>query len=148
MTDAEGKKLLKRYRKHGDKEAFEVLTKANLPLVYALSTKFSAKSREDLVRDGIVGLIESYLTFDFKRATSLATWATYYIRGAMLRHVLYQHQVNIGKSRWERSLFYNYGRLSKGRDEDKAWREGVAKNLGVSVDTLEIALARFKSGDM
>jgi RNA polymerase sigma-32 factor len=65
----------------------------------------------DLIQDGNVGLMEAVQRFDPYRGVKLTSYAVYWIRAYILKHILDNYRlVRIGRSRAERKLFY---RLNK-----------------------------------
>ena len=71
----------------GDLEARADLTRANLRLVLSLAKKFVGLglSFQDLVQEGNIGLMEAVKKFDPRRGCRFATYATWWIRQAMMR---------------------------------------------------------------
>jgi len=78
--------LWKRYHR-GDETAYEELVLHYLPLVSFWVKEISRKAwwanDEDLTQDGIIGLITAVKKFDPGRGIKFATYARYYIRGAI-----------------------------------------------------------------
>ena len=78
--------LLRAYRE-GDKEAGERLAEINMPLVYSVATRLSARGGElsDLVECGTIGLVKAMRTFDFSHGTAFSTYAVPLIFGEIRR---------------------------------------------------------------
>ncbi len=77
----EQRSLLKRFRENNDKDAYEKLIKTNMGLVESVANKcrgyilyFPCASYEDLVSEGILGLMRAIKTYDEEKGT-LATYA-------------------------------------------------------------------------
>lgn len=71
-------------------DAVEILTKANEGLVYAQAKTFKAKypgapELEDLIQDGMAGLVTAIYRYDPKLNNKLSTLATYWIFQSMSR---------------------------------------------------------------
>jgi RNA polymerase primary sigma factor len=73
----------------GDRRALEQLINANLGLVYKVSRRYRCRtySLDDLVQEGVVGLITAIERFDGGRGCRLSTYAVHWIRQAIARAV-------------------------------------------------------------
>lgn len=89
LTAREERKLLTLYLRDGDARARTELVERNIRLVRSIAWQRICQrsentrrriSLEDLVQDGIVGLIEALDRFDLTRYTRLSTYATPHIR--------------------------------------------------------------------
>lgn len=79
----------------GCEESLEKMVKHNIRLVYKIANKMIAPVPiEELVQDGIIGLIKSLRKFDPEKGFRISTYATNYIRWEMLRSV--EKQPHIG----------------------------------------------------
>ena len=106
---ARNARLLRAYSKSSSAEEAlrwrNALVTANLPLVYSVANRLSSRvdlPREDLAQVGIFGLIKAVESFDFKRTSSLSSYAIKFIHGAIL-HELRDRQslVRIPRQLWE-----------------------------------------------
>lgn len=81
-----GKKI-----KHGTpeerKKAIDTLIERNLRLVVHISKryKFPKVDMEDLIQEGVIGLMKAAEKFDYTRKYKFGTYATYWIRQAIIR---------------------------------------------------------------
>ena len=68
-------------------EAREKLAQANLPLVISIAKKFlhCGIPLEDLVQEGMVGLLRAIDRYDYKRGVKFSTYAYWWIRQAITR---------------------------------------------------------------
>ena len=69
--------------------AREIMILSNMGLVEHEANRYARRqhlNRDDLVQDGLLGLIGAVEKFDHTRGTKLSTFARWYIRGAMDRH--------------------------------------------------------------
>jgi RNA polymerase primary sigma factor len=88
ITSDQEVSLAKRIQK-GDKEAKEILMKANLRLVVSTAKKYALRSQDltllDLIQEGNVGLHKAVEKFDYTKGFKFSTYATWWIRQAITR---------------------------------------------------------------
>lgn len=76
---------LKKFKEEGDLEARDILIKHNLRLVVFIAKKYvNYPDNDDLVSIGTLGLIKAVNSFDPKKGTQLATYASRCIENEML----------------------------------------------------------------
>lgn len=113
----EERELARRVRDHGDEEACHRLVRANMRFVYKVAHSFGGYGLrfEDLVQEGMVGLLEAIKRFDPERGTRLISYAVHWMRAQIQAHVIQQYSlVRVGTSQLQRRLFY---RLRKAENE-------------------------------
>jgi RNA polymerase primary sigma factor len=78
-----------RRAQNGDRAALERLINANIQLVYKVARRYRCRSYslDDLVQEGVVGLIHAIERFDADRGCRLSTYAMHWIRQAIARAV-------------------------------------------------------------
>lgn len=111
----------------GSQRAFDQLLMAHLRLVLALARRFTvdASLRQDLVGEGMLGLVEAARRFDPKRGARLSTYATWWIHAYMRRHVvMHRRVVRAPSSRRGRMLLTGMRTTQR----ELAQRNGVAPN--------------------
>jgi len=94
LTAQEEVDLAKRVER-GDEEAFRRMVEANLRLVGNIARKcrrFAGQSLTlaDLVQEGNVGLIRAVKKFDYRKGYKFSTYASYWIRQAIMRAIAEQ----------------------------------------------------------
>ena len=83
------KKRATKKTKTASQEAYNTLVESNLRLVVSIAKHYfrSGLELEDLIMEGNVGLMRAVRGFDWRRGNALSTYATWWIRQAILRHV-------------------------------------------------------------
>jgi RNA polymerase primary sigma factor len=86
LTPAEEVELAKRVER-GDVEAKRRLVEANLRLVVSLARRYAGSDvpLSDLIQEGNLGLMQAVDRFDWRRGFRFATYATWWIRQALMR---------------------------------------------------------------
>ena len=125
--------LARRWRDTADQDALHRLVSAHLRLVAKIAMGYRGYGLPvgELIGDGNLGLMRAVRRFDPDRGLRLATYATWWIRAAILEHVLHGSSlVKIGTTAAQRKLFFNLRRL-KGEmlayGEDDLLPEQVAR---------------------
>jgi RNA polymerase sigma-32 factor len=87
---AEERALLERWQKHGDQDARDELVEVLMPRVESIAWKYRSNyvPREDLVAEGLVGLLVGIDRFDPDRKVRLMTYASHWIRAYIVNAVL------------------------------------------------------------
>jgi len=86
---AAARELLRRYHRHGDRDARDRLIRQYLPLVRRLARQHAGRGEqlEDLVQVGSIGLIKAIDRFKLDRGVDLASFAIPTINGEIKRHL-------------------------------------------------------------
>jgi RNA polymerase primary sigma factor len=86
LLAAEEERRLARGAQRGDVAARDRLVEGNVRLVVAVARTYRGRgvSHADLVQEGMLGLLRAVDGFDARRGNRLATYATWWIRRAML----------------------------------------------------------------
>ena len=116
LTREQEHALAVKYRETGDVEAARTLVASNLRLVVKIAFEYhrSAFSVLDLIQEGNVGLMHAVKKFDPYKNVKLSTYAAWWIRAFILRHVMENwRMVKLGTTQAQRKLFFN---LKKERD--------------------------------
>lgn len=108
LTADEESELLRRWVKQQDMSAARRLVEGNLRLVLILSTRYKGYgvSRDELVAEGNLGLLKALKHFD-GRKIRFATYASYWVRSAMLSLVMKNYSlVPAGTSARQARMFF------------------------------------------
>jgi RNA polymerase primary sigma factor len=75
--------------RNGDPHARQRMVEANIRLVMSIARRYTCKSLsfDDLVQEGVIGLLEAINKFDEGRGNRFSTYATYWIRQAIVRAI-------------------------------------------------------------
>ncbi|MGI8804399.1 MAG: sigma-70 family RNA polymerase sigma factor, partial [Thermoleophilaceae bacterium] len=86
LTAAEEVELTKRVER-GDTEAKDRMVNSNLRLVISQARRYQGQglSLEDLIQEGVLGLIRAVEKFDWRRGFKFSTYGTLWIRQAIQR---------------------------------------------------------------
>jgi RNA polymerase sigma-32 factor len=149
MLSAEREVALARAR-----EAFDALLASHVRLVVTLAHEFASFGlpKEDLVGEGLLGLVEATRRFDPDRNVRLAAYAAWWIRAYMRRYTIQNRRiVRAPSTRPARKLMANLRRvqreLTQKQGEPPAVEE-VAKALRVGVADVEQMEAALSSRDV
>ena len=97
----------------GDGVSITQVVKQYTPLVHKIVNRYSwmspSHSREDLVQEGLIGIVNALKTFDFERGTCFMTWVYPQVRGAVQRvarkdNRLPKYSLSIEQSDWGGNL--------------------------------------------
>jgi RNA polymerase sporulation-specific sigma factor len=97
----------------GDASSITALVKQYTPLVHKIVNKYAwmspSHSREDLVQEGLLGIVKAIETFDLERGTRFMTWVYPQVRGAVQgvarRDIkLPKYALSLEQSDWAKNL--------------------------------------------
>ena len=124
-----------------DPQHAEALIEAYAPLVKYLAQRLAGRlpasvSLEDLISEGVLGLLDAITKYDPTQATSFKTYAEYRIQGAMLDYVRAWDWVPRSVRQKEHALTQAYAALEHQHGRP-AHDDEVAGWLGLDLATLE-----------
>ena len=110
LSAAQQQSLVAAYRTTRDPKLEQRLVEANLRLVVKLALEHDrtgGRYLEDLVQEGTLGLIEGIRRFDPAKGARLTTYAAFWIRAFIMRHVMDNVRVvRVVRTRAERAAFF------------------------------------------
>lgn len=88
LTQEEEVELAKKIEK-GDKAAFNKMANSNLRLVVKIAKRYMTPEWElsDLIQEGNIGLLKAIEKFDYKRNVRFSTYASWWIKQAIIRSI-------------------------------------------------------------
>lgn len=89
LLNAREEVILAERARGGDPRARQAMMEANIRLVMSVARRYTCKSLtfEDLVQEGILGLLEAINKFDGTLGNRFSTYATYWIRQSIVRAI-------------------------------------------------------------
>lgn len=150
MLSAEEEALLAAQAQAGSDSAFDALLAAHFRLVMAIAHEQRSYGLplEELVSEGMLGLVEAARRFDPERGVRLAVYASWWIRAFMRRYAFSNRRiVRPPSTRHARKLLSNLRKTQRKLEAQSgtaADSEAVARELGVSrgeVEEMEAALS-------
>ncbi len=154
MLDAvEEQVLLRRYRE-GEREALDKVVRAHLRLVLSIVERYAHHGvpMEDLIGEGIVGLMEAARRFEEDKGTRFGTYAAWWVRAYVRRYALQNRRIVAtpstraarrvlwGMRRAEREIAQEVGRA--------ATHEEVAERLGVAPEDVDLVVGAMGGADV
>ena len=95
LLTAREEAILARRARSGDPAARQAMMEANVRLVLSIARRYTCKTLtfEDLVQEGMLGLLEAINKFDVSMGNRFSTYATYWIRQAIVRAIEKQDRI-------------------------------------------------------
>jgi RNA polymerase sigma-32 factor len=147
--------LARRWREHGDRDAFDKLVSSHLRLVVKIAKGYRGYGLpiSEVISEGNVGLMRAIERFEPKRGFRLTTYATWWIKALVQEYILRSWSlVRMGTTANQKKLFFN---LRKAKSKISALDEGdlrpdqvklIAKRLCVTEQDV-IDMNRRLGGD-
>ena len=139
LSHAEEIELSQRIEK-GDQRARNRMIKANIRLAISIAKKYQRKGvdLEDLIQESNIGLMKAVDRYDWRRGFKFSTYACWWIRQAVRRHVMSQSST-IKLPSYARGLMWKMKQMQEeyfDKFEMQPSQEELADLLGVSIKTL------------
>lgn len=147
----------------GDKSARRKMIQSNLRLAISIAKKYQNKGcdLEDLIQESSIGLIKAVDRFDWRRGFKFSTYACWWIKQAVRRHVASQSSA-IRLPSYAKNMLWKMRQASEEFENEfgtAPTQEELAELLGVTKDTMDAILScsstpisldtpvRYSSGD-
>ena len=147
LTKAEEVSLAKRIEA-GDQNAKDQMVRSNLRLAISIAKKYhkSECSMEDLIQESNIGLIRAIEKFDWRKGFKFSTYACWWIRQAVTRHINMQRNTvripsHANSLSWKIKVMVDEYVEEFGAKPDN---EEIAHALGVTVNLVEAAKQSYK----
>ena len=156
MLSREAESALARRAITGDAAAAEELVASHLRFVIRIARGYRnyGLPMNDLVQEGVIGLLQAVRKFNPDRNVRFATYAMWWVRAAMQDHVVRSWSlVRVGTTAAQKALFFNLRRLRARINEDtggqlsQEGREYIATELNVPMADVESMEVRLGSSD-
>jgi RNA polymerase primary sigma factor len=132
---------LSRRIEHGDCTAKKQMIEANLRLVHYVAADYrgSGVEYEDLVQEGTVGLARAVERFDHRRGLKFSTYATWWIRRAVIDAIGEARPIRIPARAWRQ-----LAEIRTAESELRKDRAGAATNEAIAERT-ELSVERVRA---
>jgi RNA polymerase sigma-32 factor len=145
--------LAVKWVEEGDVEAARLLVLANLRLVVKIAMEYRRAWSNvlDMIQDGNVGLMEAVRRFDPYKGVKLSSYAVYWIRAYILKHILDNFRiVRLGTTRAQRKLFFRLNKEKRELESQgfEAEPKLLAERLDVSEDDVRDMEQRMSESDL
>jgi RNA polymerase sigma-32 factor len=108
--------LIYQWQKFQNKKALNKILKAYLRLPVSMARKFMhyGLPKEDLIHEGIIGIMHALKKFDISKDFRLSTYARWWIKALMQDYILKNWSiVKTGSTASQKTLFFNLNKLKK-----------------------------------
>lgn len=156
LEEDEERRLAIAWTRDGDQDAAHRLVAAHLRLVPKVARQFRGQGLPlaDLISEGNVGLLQSLRRFDPDKGFRFATYARWWIRAAILNHLLQDWSlVKIGTGTGNKRLFFNLAKVMRqmGLQTDRLSDQDIralAERLDVQPADVVRMAQRLSGGDL
>ena len=114
LSVAEEVQYITDWQEKADQKSLHALVTSHLRLIVTLANNFRryGLSREDLISEGCVGMMQAIDRFDVSKGFRLSTYAKWWIRAAMQEYIMRSWSlVRIGTTVGQKKLFFNLRRM-------------------------------------
>jgi RNA polymerase primary sigma factor len=138
LTAADEIRLAKRIER-GDLRAKDELIERNMRLVFALARKYGGPGLpfDDMVQEGMVGLIRAAEKFDYRRGLKFSTYAVWWIRRSLMNALGASRAIRIPASAAQQlAAIHAAGAELQRTDPRSPSLEAIAERTGLGVGTV------------
>ncbi len=149
LSPEEEKRLARRFRKYKDKNAARRLALANLRFVIKIALEYKnwGIPVEDLVSEGIMGLLFAIKKFDPEKGVKFISYASYWIKAFIHNYILSNFSImKLGTTQDERRIFANIFKIKDETREEDIQKQ--AQKLNVDEEKIKLMDARVRSRDI
>ena len=149
LSPEEEKRLARRFRKYKDKNAARRLALANLRFVIKIALEYKnwGIPVEDLVSEGIMGLLFAIKKFDPEKGVKFISYASYWIKAFIHNYILSNFSImKLGTTQDERRIFANIFKIKDETREEDIQKQ--AQKLNVDEEKIKLMDARVRSRDV
>jgi alternative sigma factor RpoH len=149
LSPDEEKRLARRFRKYKDKNAARMLALANLRFVIKIALEYKnwGIPVEDLVSEGIMGLLFAIKKFDPEKGVKFISYASYWIKAFIHNYILSNFSImKLGTTQDERRIFANIFKIKDETREEDIQKQ--AQKLNVDEEKIKLMDARVRSRDI
>ena len=137
------RELIDRYRNNDDKDARDELIVNNIGLCKKIASQCfrhdsATSGYEDLVQDGVEGLMRAIEKYDYKKGTRFSTYAIYWIRQSIYRSIENNSRlirIPVGKYNWMMKIKRQINDIES--KEGALTREEAIKRLDIDEEEYE-----------
>ena len=156
LTKDEEYKLISNWQKNKNNKSLEKLIKAYKKLVVSFAKKYFSYGlpQEDLIQEGMMGLMYGIEKFDISRGFRLSTYANWWIKAMMQDYILKNWSiVKSGSTASQKILFFSFNKVKKLINFDSLNTmdieqvEKISKTLKMKTLDIENLQTRLKMGD-
>lgn len=149
--------LVRKWQNQNNKLALDQLVLSNMKIVSKEASRIKSKnyyiSYEDLMQEGIAGLLKAASMFDTSQEVTFLTYAMWWIKANMKRYVMdYRSVVKMGTTRDDRTLFSNLSKTVREAEENDLSGEDllnyISETLSVKKESLQQMMASLKGADV
>ena len=150
-------KLISQWRDHKNQNALQKILNSYMRLSVSYARKYSnyGLSLDDLIHEGILGIMHALEKFDISKNFRLSTYASWWIRASIQDYILKNWSiVKTGSTASQKQLFFNLKKIKKqildvsrdymGQDE----LNKVSKMLNIKTIEIQNMESRLMSGDV
>src|SRR5689334_20727818 len=109
LSRTEEQRLIAEYQRTHDRRIEEQLMRSQVGLVWRLarSHRLAGPELEDVVQEGMLGLLQAVRRFDAALGVRLSTYAAWWIRAFQYRYLMRNHRlVRLGTTQAQRRMFF------------------------------------------
>lgn len=144
--------LVERYQTTGCLDARNEIVHAHLRYVMTVARNLAGgrEDREDLIQEGMIGLMDALEKFEVDKGFRFAMYATHWIKAAIKLYMLDNMRIfRIATTKPQRKCFYNLYKFKKeGRVFTQREVEAIAAELSVTVEDVREMEKKLVGTDM